>query len=125
MIVAAVLLAASLQGAAADPAVLITGVHVEPEMGESRMRLPAYVVGYTVENAGDKAIQILDLTVLGRNAEGQIVERIDNPAVNPRNLPGGLAPGDALVQRHALIVENPGETVIRIEVRVRQVDFAD
>jgi hypothetical protein len=123
-ILAAVFFVASLNSAyGADEYVRITGAHIEPEMGETRLRYPAYIVGYTVENTGDQAIVRLDLTVLGRNSDGRIVERIDNPAVTPRNLPGGLVAGDSIVQRHALIVENPSETVVRIEVRVREISL--
>lgn len=125
-ILVAALLATSFQPALADEApVRIFDLHIEDEIGENRLRRPAYIVGYTIENTGTQTIEVLDLVVLGRNADGRIVERIDNPAVWPRSIPGGLAAGDSIVQRHALLIENPSETVEEIEVRVHQIRFAD
>jgi hypothetical protein len=125
MIIAALASALFSPAASEEVPVRIFDVHIEDEMGLSALQRPAYVVGYTIENTSDQVIEILDLVVLGRNADGRIVERTDNPAIFPRSIPGGLAAGDSIVQRHALVAQNPSETVVEVEIRIHQVKLAD
>lgn len=115
-------LASALFGPAiADsPPLTISNLVLEPEIGRTNFREPAYEVSYTIENTGDLPVEYLKVVVLGRNAEGRIVERQDSQTFYRGSLPGGLAPGDSIVERHGLLVTNPAERVEAIEVRVSE-----
>lgn len=86
---------------------------------------PHYQVSYTIENTSDRPIESIIAVVIGRNAEGQIVENREWTVFTASDLPGGLSPGDSFVEAHPLKATNPSETAVSIEVRFGEITFSE
>jgi hypothetical protein len=91
---------------------------VGEELAANMLREQVYEIAYALRNEGPETLTYLQVALVGRNADGEIVEIDDSQVFYQRSLPQGLSSGETIRQRHGLRRSNVHEIVTVLQVTV-------